>query len=68
MCLKKSITVNLELNFSHSNVPAYILSPPTQNVTDKTAGWLFSIPVCNGNDQKASSQMKNKDRSQLNLN
>lgn len=55
-----NITVNPKLNFSHSNVPAYIQSPPTQNVIDKSAGWLFSIPVCNGNDQKASSQMKNR--------
>lgn len=39
--------------------PFYIQSPPTQNVTDRFAGWL-SILMYSENNQKAGSQMKNR--------
>lgn len=66
MCLKKKkkarilkITDNTKPILVFQMFPFYIQSPPTQNVTDRFAGWL-SILMYSENDQKAGSQMKNR--------
>lgn len=56
--LKSQIIRNLIL--VTQTFSSYIQSPSTRNVTDKSAGWLFSIPVYNKHDQKVERQMKNR--------